>query len=140
MWVRLVGCYHLMETRLSTELRRKFDTTLPRFDLMSQLYRYPDGLKMKDLSQLLLVTKSNVTGLTDRLIAEGMVQRRDDPNDRRACHISLTDKGSKAFAKMAADHERWVTSLIGGLAKGDQRSLSELLSKLKKQLDRQGSQ
>ncbi|MDR2839384.1 MAG: MarR family transcriptional regulator [Azonexus sp.] len=134
MWVRLVGCYHLMEIGLRNELRTKFDTTLPRFDLMSQLYRYPDGLKMKDLSRLLLVTCGNITGLTDRLVEDGMIQRRDNPEDRRAYHIVLTAKGKKAFEAMAEDHERWVSAALSGLAKKDQQHLSELLSKLKRHL------
>jgi len=131
MWVRLVACYHLMEIRLRTELRNSFDTTLPRFDLMSQLYRYPEGLKMRELSRLLMVTGGNITALTDRLIEEDLVQRRDDPNDRRAYAISLTPKGKKIFQKMAVQHERWVSSLLGDLDPAQLRQLTDLLGKLK---------
>ncbi len=134
MWVRLVACYHLMEIRLRTELRNSFDTTLPRFDLMSQLYRYPEGLKMRDLSQLLMVTGGNITALTDRLIEEDLVQRRDDPTDRRAYAISLTPKGKKLFRKMAVQHERWVSSLLGDLDPAELRQLSDLLGKLKRDI------
>jgi DNA-binding MarR family transcriptional regulator len=134
MWLRLVYCYHLMEMGLRKELRAKFDTTLPRFDLMSQLYRYPDGLKMKDLSQLLLVTCGNITGLTDRLVEDGMVERRDNPEDRRAYHVILTAKGKKTFEAMAADHKHWVGSALAGLAKEDRQHLSTLLGKLKRHL------
>jgi len=134
MWLRLVYCYHMMEMGLRKELRAKFDTTLPRFDLMSQLYRYPDGLKMKDLSRLLLVTCGNITGLTDRLVEDGMVERRDDPEDRRAYHVILTAKGRKTFEAMAADHKRWVGSALAGLAAEDLQHLSALLGKLKRHL------
>ncbi|MDR2188347.1 MAG: MarR family transcriptional regulator [Azonexus sp.] len=134
MWLRLVSCYHLMEMGLRKELRAKFETTLPRFDLMSQLYRYPDGLKMKDLSRLLLVTCGNITGLTDRLVEDGMVERRDNPEDRRAYHVILTAKGRKTFEAMAVDHKRWVGSALAGLAKEDQQRLSALLNKLKRHL------
>jgi DNA-binding MarR family transcriptional regulator len=134
MWVRLVACYHLMEIRLRTELRTGFDTTLPRFDLMSQLYRYPDGLKMRDLSRLLMVTCGNITALTDRLIEEALVQRRDDPNDRRAYAISLTPKGKKLFQKMAVQHERWVSSLLGEFDPSELQQLTSLLGKLKRDI------
>jgi DNA-binding MarR family transcriptional regulator len=134
MWVRLVACYHLMEIRLRTELRNSFDTTLPRFDLMSQLYRYPDGLKMRELSRLLMVTCGNITALTDRLIEEDLVQRRDDPNDRRAYAISLTPKGKKLFRKMAVQHERWVSSLLGDLDSAELDQLTSLLGKLKRDI------
>lgn len=131
MWVRLVACYHLMEIRLRTELRNGFDTTLPRFDLMSQLYRYPEGLKMRDLSRLLMVTCGNITALTDRLIEEDLVQRRDDPIDRRAYAISLTPKGKKLFQKMAVQHERWVSSLLGDFDPSELQQLTSLLGQLK---------
>lgn len=134
MWVRLVACYHLMEIRLRTELRNGFDTTLPRFDLMSQLYRYPEGLKMGELSRLLMVTCGNITALTDRLIEEDLVQRRDDPNDRRAYAISLTPKGKKLFQKMAVQHERWVSSLLGDFDPSELQQLSGLLSQLKRDI------
>ena len=134
MWVRLVACYHLMEIRLRTELRNGFDTTLPRFDLMSQLYRYPEGLKMGELSRLLMVTCGNITALTDRLIEEDLVQRRDDPNDRRAYAISLTPKGKKLFQKMAVQHERWVSSLLGDFDPSELQQLSSLLGQLKQDI------
>jgi DNA-binding MarR family transcriptional regulator len=134
MWVRLVACYHLMEIRLRTELRNGFDTTLPRFDLMSQLYRYPEGLKMRDLSRLLMVTGGNITALTDRLIEEDLVQRRDDPTDRRAYAISLTPKGKKLFQKMAVQHERWVSSLLGDFDPSELQQLSTLLGQLKRDI------
>lgn len=134
MWVRLVACYHLMEIRLRTELRTNFETTLPRFDLMSQLYRYPDGLKMRDLSRLLMVTCGNITGMTDRMVDEGLIQRRDDPRDRRAYYVSLTPKGLELFEKMAVDHERWVSSLLGDLAPNELSALNDMLGKLKRHL------
>ena len=134
MWVRRVACYHLMEIRLRTELRNGFDTTLPRFDLMSQLYRYPDGLKMRELSRLLMVTCGNITALTDRLIEEDLVRRRDDPNDRRAYAISLTPKGKKLFQKMAVQHERWVSSLLGDFDPSELQQLTDLLGKLKRDI------
>lgn len=134
MWVRLVACYHLMEIRLRTELRTNFETTLPRFDLMSQLYRYPDGLKMRDLSRLLMVTCGNITGMTDRLVDEGLIQRRDDPKDRRAYYVSLTPKGLELFQRMAVEHERWVSSLLKDLEPTELGQLNDMLGNLKRHL------
>lgn len=137
MWVRLVACYNLMELRLRTELRRSFKTTLPRFDLMSQLYRYPEGLKMRELSRMLMVTRGNITGLTDRLVDEGLIQRGDDPKDRRAYYVSLTQKGRELFQNMAVQHDRWITSLLGDLDQKDLDQLNDLLGKLKRHLTAQ---
>jgi len=134
LWLRMLGCHNLMEGILRTRLRDVFEITLPRFDLMSQLDRHPEGLKMRDVSRLLMVTGGNVTGLTDRLVEEGLVVRRDDPNDRRAYFISLTPKGKALFADMAARHEEWVTSLLSPLDDAEQQQLCNLLAKLKSRL------
>ena len=69
LWLRLLTCSQLIEREVRARLRERFDTTLPRFDLMSQLWRYPEGLKMNELSRHLMVTGGNVTGITDQLVA-----------------------------------------------------------------------
>ena len=60
LWLRLLTCTSLMEASVRAELRRDFDCTLPRFDLMAQLERYPDGVKMNELSRLLMVTGGKI--------------------------------------------------------------------------------
>ena len=79
LWLRLLACSQLIEKRVRAGLREHFDTTLPRFDLMAQLERHPEGLKMKELSHRLMVTGGNVTGITDQLVAEGLVRASGDP-------------------------------------------------------------
>ena len=130
-WLRLLTCHNQIEANLRNRLRLGFDTTLPRFDLMAQLDRYPDGLKMRELSRLLMVTGGNVTGLADRLAEEGLIERRDDPRDRRAYYVSLTAKGREQFKLMAREHEQWVTSLFAVLSAQELRQLWDLLGKLK---------
>ena len=134
LWLRMLTCTQLIETRVRAALREQFDTTLPRFDLMAQLERHPEGLKMRDLSRLLMVSGGNVTGIADRLVEEGLIERRDDPRDRRAYTVCLTPKGKAQFAEMAALHEQWVIALFDGLAREEQAQLSSLLGKLKRHL------
>ena len=134
LWLRLLACTHLIEAPLRTRLREQFDGSLPRFDLMAQLDRHPQGLKMRELSKRLMVTGGNVTGLTDRLVAEGLVERHDDPADRRAHSVKLTVEGLRHFRAMAAEHEVWVAGLFSGLAPARQALLFELLGELKKSL------
>ena len=131
LWLRLLTCTNLIETAIRADLRRDFDVTLPRFDLMAQLYRHPDGLKMGELSQRLMVTGGNVTGIADQLAKEGLVTREPDPADRRAWRINLTAAGRKAFAQMAALHEQWVIDLMRGLSDGERAQLHGLLGRLK---------
>ena len=131
IWLRLLTCTQLIERRVRSRLREEFATTLPRFDLMAQLDRYPAGLKMNELSRLLMVTGGNVTAIVDQLEKEGQVERLDEPADRRAFRIRLTRSGRKGFAEMARVHEQWVVELLAGLSRRERDELLKLLAKVK---------
>lgn len=131
VWLRLLTCTQLIERRVRSGLREAFGTTLPRFDLMAQLERHPEGLKMNELSRLLMVTGGNVTAIVDQLEKEGLVERLDEPDDRRAFRIRLTRAGEKSFAEMARAHEQWIVELLGGLTRREQDELLRLLAKVK---------
>jgi len=131
LWLRLLTCSQLIERQVRTRLRSRFGITLPRFDLLSQLERNPGGLKMNELSRLLMVTGGNITGIVDQLVKEGLVERVDDAADRRAWRVRLTRAGDKAFAEMARTHEEWVVDLLSGLSRRDSDALMQLLARLK---------
>ena len=114
LWLRLLTCTQLIEKQVRNELREQFATTLPRFDLMSQLERSPDGLKMNELSRRMMVTGGNVTGITDQLVTEGLVERVDVAGDRRAWRVRLTARGRKLFNDMAQQHEAWICDAFVG--------------------------
>jgi DNA-binding MarR family transcriptional regulator len=131
IWLRLLTCTQLIERTVRTRLREQFGTTLPRFDLMAQLERHREGLKMNELSRLLMVTGGNVTAIVDQLEREGLVERLDEPADRRAFRIRLTRSGETAFADMARAHEAWVVELLAGLTRREHEELLALLAKVK---------
>jgi DNA-binding MarR family transcriptional regulator len=134
LWLRLLTCTLTIERRVRAQLREQFAITLPRFDLMAQLERHPQGLKMGELSRRLMVTSGSVTGLTDQLAAEGLVERTPIPADRRAYLVRLTGKGKAAFDAMAAQHERWIIDMFSGLPDGERETLHALLGRLKSTL------
>ena len=131
LWLRLLTCSQLIEKRVRAGLREQFDTTLPRFDLMAQRERHPEGLKMKELSHRLMVTGGNVTGITDQLVNEGLVERLDVDGDRRAFRGALTEHGRTTFTAMARQHEEWIVDAFEGLSPRDLESLHKLLGKVK---------
>src|ERR1700741_1357531 len=131
IWLRLLTCTQLIERSVRSGLREGFATTLPRFDLMAQLGRRRDGLKMNELPRLLMVTGGNVTAIGDQLEKEGLVERFDEPGDRRSWLIRLTAGGRKSFAEMARAHEHWVVELLAGLSSRERDELLKLLAKLK---------
>jgi DNA-binding MarR family transcriptional regulator len=137
LWLRLLNCTHLVETHVRKALARQFKTTLPRFDLMAQLERAPQGLQMGELSRRMLVTGGNVTGIVDQLERGGLLVRTEDPADRRAYRVKLTKEGRRLFAQMAAEHETWIVQLFSGIPKREQRALTESLTRLRGQLTRE---
>jgi DNA-binding MarR family transcriptional regulator len=131
LWLRLLTCTNLIEGQVRSRLRAQFNITLPRFDLMAQLERHPEGLKMGVLSKRMMVTGGNVTGITDQLVEENLVMREDNPGDRRAYIVKLTPAGRKVFKQMAESHEKWVLELFAGLSERDVGALYKLLAQLK---------
>ena len=131
LWLRMLTCTQLVEKQVRTYLREQFETTLPRFDLMAQLERVPEGMKMKELSRRMMVTGGNVTGITDQLVLEGLVERVDVEGDRRAFLVRLTAKGRSQFQRMAQAHEAWIVDAFAGLQAKDVAQLHQLLGKVK---------
>jgi DNA-binding MarR family transcriptional regulator len=131
LWLRLLTCTQLVEKQVRGRLRERFDTTLPRFDLMAQLERSPAGLKMNELSRRMMVTGGNVTGITDQLVTEGLVERIDVEGDRRAYRVRLTAKGRKTFIEMASQHESWIVEAFSALNEKETATLHKLLGKVK---------
>lgn len=131
LWLRLLSCSTLIQSRLRGRLRAEFATTAPRFDLMAQLDTAPQGLTMGELSKRLMVTNGNITALIERLAREGLVSRSSLPADRRSHCVRLTAAGGKAYREMAAAHESWLADMMDGLGRDDVAHLMSLLARLK---------
>ncbi|MGH6989623.1 MAG: MarR family winged helix-turn-helix transcriptional regulator [Stellaceae bacterium] len=138
LWLRLLTCTNLIEAQVRNLLRAHFDTSLPRFDLLAQLDRAPDGLAMGELSSRLMVSGGNVTGLVEALRREGMVARKAHPADRRSQIIRLTAKGRRFFDAMAPVHEAWIDRLFGRMTHAELDELFRLLGQLKLSAHRRG--
>jgi DNA-binding MarR family transcriptional regulator len=131
LWLRLLTCTTLIEGMVRSRLREKFDVTLPRFDLMAQLDRAPDGMTLSDVSKRMMVSNGNVTGLVERLVESGHLDRRTSESDRRVQVIRLTKLGRAEFRRMATEHETWIAEIFSDLAPKDVRELMRLLAKTK---------
>ncbi len=129
LWLKLLKLSRQLEGELRDNLRVEFQTTLPRFDVMAALYRFPKGLLMSELSAALKVSNGNVTGIVDRLLNDSFVTRAAVPGDRRALRVKLTAAGKKEFLKQADQHEGWVDDLLGNLSGNDAKLMIELVEK-----------
>ena len=131
LWLRLFACKELIESEVRRRLRESFSLTLPRFDLMAQLDRAPKGMTLGELSQRMMVSNGNVTGLVDRLVEQGLIDRRPSPEDRRAQIVSLTAEGRRLFRAMARGNEQWIGEMFADLSNSDIEALLRLLAKAK---------
>jgi DNA-binding MarR family transcriptional regulator len=131
LWLRLLTCTTLIEAEVRRRLRREFDETLPRFDLMAQLERLDTGMTLGEVSRRMMVSAGNVTSLVDRLVKAGLVERRPAPHDRRSQLIRLSRRGREHFGRMAAAHEKWVAELLVDLRDKDIAATMERLAKVK---------
>ncbi len=131
LWLRLLTCTTLIENEVRRRLRDNFDITLPRFDLMAQLHKAPTGMTLGELSQRMMVSNGNITGLAERLVAQGLVERRPSPADRRAQIVTLTGEGRRAFRAMARVHANWIAEVFAGLDTNDVDGLMTQLARAK---------
>ncbi len=130
LWLKLLKASGMIEDEIRRRLRREFDSTLPRFDVMSVLARFPEGQKMSQISDLLRVSNGNVTGIVDKLSEEGLAQRVAVPGDRRASLVKLTENGITAFEEYASTHEQWIDEMLGGLGSDDVAGMATRLERL----------
>jgi len=137
LWLRMLACTVRVEDVIRSRLRTSFGITLPRFDLMAQLERHPEGLRMGELSKRMMVTGGNVTGIVDQLERERLVARVPDPQDGRAFVVTLTPEGRGTFAQMAEVHEGWVADLFRDIPSADKARMIALLDAMKQHLNDQ---
>ncbi|NKB79985.1 MarR family transcriptional regulator [Ochrobactrum daejeonense] len=124
----MLATTRLVSQEIRRRLRNEFGATLPQFDVLAQLYREPDGLRLGELSRRTMVTNGNITGLIERLESEGMVRRETPGADRRVTVARLTDAGRTSFARMARVHEGWLRDLMADV---DHDTIGALLEDMK---------
>ena len=129
-WLKILKTSNLIEKQIKEKLRDDHNTTLPRFDVMSALYRSNSGLKMNEISGALKVSNGNITGIIDRLVKEGNVLRIAIEGDRRANLVSLTNKGKKQFEEYAIAHESWINVMLQNISEQDSQVLIDLLDSI----------
>ena len=129
-WLKILKTSNLIEKQIKEKLRDEHNTTLPRFDVMSALYRSSSGLKMNEISGVLKVSNGNITGIIDRLVKEGYVIRVAIEGDRRSNLVKLTNKGIRQFEEYAGAHEAWINIMLKNVSEQDSHILIDLLDSI----------
>ncbi len=138
LWLKVLKPTRAVESEIRENLRQEFTTTLPRFDVMAALSQHLDGLKMSELSGVLKVSNGNVTGIVERLVDDGHVQREKVPGDRRASRVRLTEAGIAEFARQAAAHEAWIDQMFDSVPEAEVQTLSDALDQVARRLENEG--
>lgn len=126
-----------MLIREAYSLLRPFGLTDSQFNVLRLLRHQagPEGtINQTRMGQMLLVNRSNVTGLIDRMEAAGWVERIDDPEDRRIKLVQLTPVGRRLVDQVNLRYEKRVTEVMGELTASEQSDLCALLEKVRRRL------
>ena len=130
VWLKLLKTSGNIKAVLRERLKRECGTTLPRFDVMAALDHHPAGLRMTELSEFLMVSNGNVTGIVNRLAEDGLVERTQDSQDRRAQTVCLSPSGHTEFQHLAKLHAEWIDDIMQPLNVEQSDTLMALLEQL----------
>jgi DNA-binding MarR family transcriptional regulator len=122
--------------RAQATLSREFtqngdwDDLQPReYGVLYALSQAPDGLRITALLDDVLLTQAGMSRLVGRLRNRGLVERRDDPDDARACRICLTAEGREVQRRIGSAHARQVTSAMTRALSADELATLRDLSR-----------
>ena len=125
VWFRFVRLHRRALSAIAAELK-EIGLSIPQFDLLSTLTER-EGLSQQELAERLYVTKGNVSGLLDRMVEAGLVERRALPGDRRSNALFLTGKGRDLAERGIAAQKTYVAKTLGTLDPGDLADLERIV-------------
>lgn len=126
-WLAVLRCYSRIERELMQYIGQTYDSSLPRYDVLTALALNEQGLTMGELATILKVSKGNITGVVRRLKADGLVRKVTSRQDRRVQSVSISAEGRRLWEKMHADYTRIITELLSGLSVAQLGHLIETL-------------
>lgn len=139
-WRLFLRAYRRVIDRLEDELQDERSLSLAWYDVLIQLYRAPDHrLRMNDLACSVMLSKSGLTRLIDRMVKAGLVERASCPSDRRGSFAVLTPRGEETFLQAAPVHLEGITSHFGGhLTEAEAQAMARAFTKIVAALEEAG--
>ncbi|HEX8168061.1 MAG TPA: MarR family transcriptional regulator [Beijerinckiaceae bacterium] len=125
VWFRFIRLHRRVSSAIAGELKA-IGLSIPQFDLLSTLTER-EGLTQQELAQRLYVTKGNVSGLVDRLVEAGLVERRPIEGDRRSHALHLTEKGRDLAQQGITAQQDYVRRTLGRLPPQDLADLERVV-------------
>ncbi len=116
--------HHSMRERV--HFAKATGLSMPQFGILMQLH-YRGDCAVGDISERFDITNAAASQLVDKLVQSGLIQREEDPKDRRAKLLNLTDKGKELIQQGIEDRYRWVNQLTTKLTADDRAKVVEAL-------------
>lgn len=126
-WFALLRCFSSIERVLMQHIAQEYNSSLPRYDVLTALAMNQDGVTMGDLATMLVVTKGNITGVVRRLEQDGLVKRVTSRADRRIQTVTISAKGLKLWNAMHQDYDRIISTLLAGASDAQVAALTSSL-------------
>jgi DNA-binding MarR family transcriptional regulator len=126
-WFALLRCFSSIERVLMQHIALEYNSSLPRYDVLTALAMNKTGVTMGDLAMMLMVTKGNITGVVRRLEHDGLVKKVTDKKDRRIQSVTISASGRKLWDKMHQDYERIISTLLAGASHAQVDTLTRSL-------------
>lgn len=125
VWFRFMRLHQRLLGQITLRIR-ELGLSIPQFDLLSTLTER-EGISQSELAERLYVTKGNVSGLVDRLVQAGLVERRAIAGDRRSYAMHLTPEGRRLAEAGIASQRAFIAGTLGKLPAGDLAELDRLV-------------
>ena len=113
--------------RASGHFTKAMGLSMPQFSILMQLH-HRGACGMSEVSERFEITPAAASQLVDKLVQSGLIHREEDPNDRRAKSLKLTDKGRELIRQGIEDRYRWVEPLAGKLTAEERAKVHEALT------------
>ncbi len=125
-WAGFLRAHATLVRELDDELTREHDLPLSSYDVLVQLSSAPDGeMRMSQLADAVLLSRSGLSRLVARLVDQGLVERRECESDGRGANAALTDLGRRRLDDARATHRTGVrTRFLNRLSEAQQRQLA----------------
>jgi len=112
----------------------RFGISESAFNILTLLATRPEGLTQTELSRYLIVSRANITGLVDRLAGKNLVERQNDPRDRRVSLVNITARGQSLLERILPQHYRFMNRLLASLQTQDKEQLIRILAQVRRLL------
>lgn len=119
-WSALLVAHRRLTTAMDHELQAAVSMSLDEYDVLHQLDRAGAPIRMTELADRVLITRPTVTRLVGRLVDDGLVERSDDAEDRRAVLVGLSRTGQQRLAAAARVHGDGIARLVGDVLNDDE--------------------